>query len=85
MSATGYPHLVDSHAELLAGTPLTAVDAELAAAAAEAAGDRPPGSAALAVADFVRASVRYVPGSTGVHTGAQEAWSLREGLTTVAD
>ena len=34
----------------------------------------------MAIADWVRANVEYVPGSTGVRTSAQEAWSLRKGV-----
>jgi transglutaminase-like putative cysteine protease len=71
---------VDSHAELLAATDLTAVDEELAEMAGRVVGDAPPAEAARSVADWVRANVEYVPGSTGVRTGAQEAWLLRKGV-----
>jgi transglutaminase-like putative cysteine protease len=71
---------VDSHAEMLASTGLTAVDEELAEMAGRVVGDAPPTQAARSVADWVRANVEYVPGSTGVHTGAQEAWLLRKGV-----
>ncbi|MGP3969162.1 transglutaminase family protein [Streptomyces sp. 6N223] len=39
-----------------------------------------PHDAALAVAGLVRDRVAYLAGSTGVHTGAQEAWTQRAGV-----
>ena len=36
--------------------------------------------AAHAISDFVRSNVEYQPGSTGVRTSAQDAWSLRAGV-----
>ncbi len=71
---------VDSWAELLAPTERTDVDEELAQLARDIAGDAPPREAALAISNFVRDEVAYVPGSTGVQTGAQEAWQLRKGV-----
>jgi transglutaminase-like putative cysteine protease len=74
------PGPADQYLEYLDVTPLTTIDDELTAAARDAAGDRPPGEAAVAVADWVRTHVEYQPGSTGVRTSAQEAWSLRQGV-----
>jgi len=71
---------MDRHVEFLAATPLTAIDDELAGRASELAGALPPAEAAAAIADWVRASVAYQPGSTGVRTNAQEAWALRQGV-----
>jgi transglutaminase-like putative cysteine protease len=71
---------VDRHAELLASTTRTTVDDLLTARAAEVAGGAQPRDAARAIADWVRENVAYVPGSTGVQTGAQEAWELRKGV-----
>jgi transglutaminase-like putative cysteine protease len=70
----------DEWAELLAPTALTEVDDELVARAADLVGDLSPADAALAIAAWVRENVAYVPGSTGVHTGAREAWALRKGV-----
>jgi len=73
----------DGHAELLAPTPLTAVSPELVGKAAQAVGmlgRADPSDRAVAVADWVRENVAYVPGSTGVRTNAQEAWALRQGV-----
>ena len=71
---------VDEHAELLVATERTSVDEALGALARSVAGDAPPREAALAISRFVRDEVSYVPGSTGVQTGAQEAWELRKGV-----
>lgn len=71
---------VDRYAEILAATTLTTIDAELAGVAADLAEGLSPGQAANAVAAWVQTNVEYVPGSTGVRTSAQEAWSLRKGV-----
>jgi transglutaminase-like putative cysteine protease len=70
----------DTHVEYLTPTPHTAVEAEVFAVAREIAGDRLPQAAAREVADWLRSEVAYVPGSTGVHTKAMEAWSERRGV-----
>jgi len=69
----------DEHAELLSATPHTSISDELLSMAAGLHGATPM-DAALAIAEFVRAEVAYVPGSTGVQTSAQEAWNLRKGV-----
>lgn len=69
----------DRHAELLAPTVRTAIDGDLVAVAASVSADGPHATA-VALADRVRADVAYVPGSTGVQTSAQEAWTLRKGV-----
>jgi transglutaminase-like putative cysteine protease len=74
------PDKRDMHAELLAATPLTKVSAELVGEAASVVDGADPAEAAVALADWVRAHVAYVPGSTGVRTNAQEAWALRKGV-----
>ncbi len=71
---------VDDNAEVLTPTALTEVDEELVGRADGLAGDAPPALAAHAIADWVRSQVEYVPGSTGVRTSAQDAWSLRKGV-----
>jgi transglutaminase-like putative cysteine protease len=70
----------DQHAEMLADSPRTHIDHVLMTRAATVAGDRDPGAAAVAIAEWVRDDVAYVPGSTGVQTSAQEAWNLRQGV-----
>jgi transglutaminase-like putative cysteine protease len=74
------PSTLDRYAELLTDTPRTTVDETLRAHAAKLADGRPPRDAAHTIADWVRDNVAYVPGSTGVQTGAQEAWELRKGV-----
>ncbi|GAA1038454.1 hypothetical protein GCM10009557_54490 [Virgisporangium ochraceum] len=65
----------DEHAELLAATPRTTVDPSVLPSF-----DGSPSDVALEIASFVRSHVEYVPGSTGVQTSAQEAWTLRKGV-----
>lgn len=72
--------IMDKHVEILAVTSLTAIDDELAGVAVDLASGLSPGQAAHAVAAWVQTNVEYVPGSTGVRTSAQEAWSLRKGV-----
>jgi transglutaminase-like putative cysteine protease len=71
---------VDAWLEYLTPTELTTVDGELAQTAASVVGGAPPAQAAHEIAEWVRANVEYVPGSTGVRTSAQEAWAQREGV-----
>jgi transglutaminase-like putative cysteine protease len=71
---------VDEHAELLAETTRTRIDETLSGHAAQVAGGAVVPVAARAICDWVRENVEYVPGSTGVQTGAQEAWELRKGV-----
>lgn len=70
----------DTFAELLAATPRTTVDAATVATLTEGVRDVSPADAARAVADRIRAALEYVPGSTEVQTGAQEAWNQRAGV-----
>jgi transglutaminase-like putative cysteine protease len=70
----------DQHAEVLAPTTHTHIGADLLAEAAPVGAGGDPQATAVALAEWVRANVRYVPGSTGVQTSAQEAWNLRKGV-----
>jgi transglutaminase-like putative cysteine protease len=70
----------DEYVEYLSPTPLTELNGELAERAAALAGDASPDAAARAIAEWVRDTVEYVPGSTGVLTSALEAWHLRKGV-----
>ncbi len=74
------PSTSDTYLEFLTPTELTIVDDELTDAAAELVGSRAPHEAAVAIGDWVRDRVEYVPGSTGVRTSAREAWSQRKGV-----
>ena len=66
--------------EYLMPTERTTVSAELAAIARERAVGADPLEAAGEIAGWVRDRVAYVPGATGVQTGAQEAWDQGKGV-----
>ncbi|MCU1693702.1 MAG: putative transglutaminase [Frankiales bacterium] len=72
--------LRDLHAELLAPSDRTAPDEEMVQAARDAVVGKDPYRAARAVLDLVHERVAYQTGSTGVQTGAVEAWRLRTGV-----
>jgi transglutaminase-like putative cysteine protease len=70
----------DRHAELLTPTRYVAADDRLIAVAVDLrARSSPPESVAGALA-WVRGQLEYVPGTTGVHTSALEAWKGGEGV-----
>jgi transglutaminase-like putative cysteine protease len=70
----------DRYAELLTPTRYVAADPRLHAVAVDLrAGSSPPESVAGALA-WVRGQLEYVPGTTGVHTSALEAWKGGEGV-----
>jgi transglutaminase-like putative cysteine protease len=66
--------------EYLMPTGRTTVSGELAAAARERVAGADPLEAAADIAAWVRERVAYVPGATGVQTGAQEAWDQGQGV-----
>ncbi|WP_030056124.1 MULTISPECIES: transglutaminase family protein [Streptomyces] len=66
--------------EYLAATPRTTVSPDLAAQARAAADGLDAHQAAAALTDLVRERVSYTQGTTGVHTGAQDAWDQRAGV-----
>ena len=72
--------VTDRYAELLEQTARTATAPELAASAAEVVRALAPGDAARAVVDWLGGELTYVPGSTQVQTGAEEAWEQRSGV-----
>jgi transglutaminase-like putative cysteine protease len=74
------PQARDRYGELLVPTTRSAPGEELAALAADAAGDLAPSQAALAVCRLVRERLTYRSGSTGVQTLATEAWAERQGV-----
>jgi transglutaminase-like putative cysteine protease len=67
-------------AEFLTDSAATRAPEELAAVAAELAAGRTPHDTAEAVCGAVHDAVQYVPGATGVHTYAAEAWDARMGV-----
>lgn len=74
------PGIVDRLAEHLASTPTTAPADDLAALALAVGAGLSPSEAAIAVCNAVRDAVEYVPGATGVHTRAVQAWEQRSGV-----
>lgn len=70
----------DEHAEFLSTSRTTRPPAELVEVCTEAASGLEPAAAARAVCELVGREVAYVPGSTGVHTAAAEAWEERKGV-----
>lgn len=76
----GAPGFTDRYAEFLGSSPATDPDPALVDLARSAATGLAPPSAARAVCDAVRSEIRYIPGVTGTHTRAVEAWSERAGV-----
>ena len=72
--------LRDRFAEYLAPTRQVPDDSRLAGPVAELGGGPDPAAAAGDAVDWVRRHLTYVPGATGVHTSAVEAWDLGEGV-----
>jgi transglutaminase-like putative cysteine protease len=66
--------------ELLASTPLTAMDDEVVAAARDAVGAAKPHEAGPLVCRFVNESMEYLSGSTNVKTNAMQAWTKGRGV-----
>ncbi|HSY14793.1 MAG TPA: transglutaminase family protein [Jatrophihabitantaceae bacterium] len=66
--------------ELLRQSPATAPEPALAALAASIAAENDPHQTALAICTRIHQEMDYLPGSTGVHTAAREAWLARSGV-----
>jgi len=66
--------------EFLMPTPRTTVSTELADAARERVAGLDPLAAAAEISAWVHQHVTYMPGSTGVQTGAQEAFDKCQGV-----
>jgi transglutaminase-like putative cysteine protease len=70
----------DEYSEFLTVSASTSPPPDLAVIASELADRHGPAQAAEALARTVNETMTYVPGSTGVHTLAAEAWSERSGV-----
>lgn len=70
----------DRFAELLAPTAYVPSDPRLQEVAAELARNQPPADAAIQAVAWVRNTLTYVAGTTGVHTSAVEAWDGGRGV-----
>ncbi|MFE9427365.1 transglutaminase domain-containing protein [Kitasatospora sp. NPDC006697] len=67
-------------AEYLSATPRTTVSPDLAARAVAAADGLDAHQAAAALSELVGERLAYTPGTTGVQSGAQDAWDHRVGV-----
>ena len=74
------PHVIDEFSEFLAVSRFTAPPAPLAETAARLAAEHGPLDTAEAIVAHVHDTMTYVPGSTGVHTLAAEAWDAGSGV-----
>jgi transglutaminase-like putative cysteine protease len=71
---------VDRFVEYLRPTGYTPLDERIAAAAQRLRATTEPALAAATVGEWVRESLRYAPGTTEVHTSAQEALDAGSGV-----
>jgi transglutaminase-like putative cysteine protease len=74
------PDVTEQFEEYLTEMPAVAPPEELATAAEQLAAAHPPNEAAHRLSGMVYDAMTYVPGSTGVHTLASEAWRARSGV-----
>lgn len=72
--------VLDRYDEMLTPTTYVPRNRTLASAAKRIAKGRTPAEAVAAVSQWVHAEMDYVPGTTGVHTTAVEAWKERKGV-----
>jgi transglutaminase-like putative cysteine protease len=76
----GHHDIAERFGELLAPTPQVPADERLLLVARELQASHPPVHAGTAALEWVRDQLTYVPGTTGVHTSAVEAWEGHEGV-----
>ncbi|MFV0253746.1 MAG: transglutaminase domain-containing protein [Beutenbergiaceae bacterium] len=74
------PQTADRMCEFLVPTSVTEPSPDLVELAESLVGSHTPPQAAAAILNAVREQVEYVPGATGVHTRAVEAWQDRKGV-----
>ncbi|MDV7198734.1 transglutaminase family protein [Rhodococcus kroppenstedtii] len=72
--------VTDRFDELLGTSTYVPANRQLASVAKKLAKDRTPYEAVTAVAEWVHAEMAYVPGTTGVHTSAVEAYAEKKGV-----
>lgn len=72
--------VLDRFTEMLEFTGYVPADRALRKVARTLAKDRTPIEAARAAAAWVHEEMSYVPGTTGVHTSAAQAWEEQEGV-----
>lgn len=74
------PMFQDLLAEYLVNSPATAPTQQLEEFALAAAHRAGPDAAAREICDYLHDQVSYVPGATGVHTPAADAWEAKSGV-----
>ncbi len=74
------PMFQDLLAEYLVNSPATAPTPQLEQFALDAARRAGPDAAAREICDYLHDQVKYVPGATGVHTPAADAWEAKSGV-----
>jgi len=74
------PELSDRMCEFLVATSVTEPTDDMIQLAQDTIGDRSPSDAAPEILRMLRDEMEYVPGVTGVHTHASEAWESRKGV-----
>jgi transglutaminase-like putative cysteine protease len=85
VSPTSWEQLADGKTrdrfiEYVTQTPTTEPGEEWVELAREVAGSKDPHDAALALSSTLHELMNYMPGTTGVHTTAVEAWADRRGV-----
>jgi transglutaminase-like putative cysteine protease len=73
-------YVIDRFDEVLGKTDYVPRNRPLAATARKLAKGLDPEAAVVAICSWVNAEMQYVPGTTGVHTSAVDAWSERKGV-----
>lgn len=76
----GGAYLRDRFGELLSDTAYVPGSRKLAAVARDLRTGREPAEAVVAASNWVHEEMSYVPGTTGVHTSALQAWDERAGV-----
>jgi transglutaminase-like putative cysteine protease len=76
----GHHDITERFGELLAPTEQVPGDARLLLVARELQASHPPICAVTTALEWVKDQLTYVPGTTGVHTSAVEAWDGGEGV-----
>lgn len=71
---------MDRYDEMLSNTTYVPKNRQLIAAAKKVAKGLTPGETVEALSRYVHEEMEYVPGTTGVHTTAVDAWNERKGV-----
>ncbi|WP_024500490.1 transglutaminase family protein [Gordonia amicalis] len=72
--------VMDRYDEMLSNTTYVPKNRQLIAAAKKVAKGLTPGETVEALSRYVHEEMEYVPGTTGVHTTAVDAWNERKGV-----